>query len=467
MSRQQKVIAAAIVVLAAALRFYGITAWSLNNDEIAEVRWSSGTFAETIAEVRRDKVHPPLDYFVQFAIGKTGAPEWIRRLPSVLCGIASVALAIFLGTRWYSPGAGLVAGFLMSISVNLIRYSQEVRPYSMAFFWIFAAMAALEMYAETRRRGWAIAWFVAVFLSGATLYLAGLVAGVASLMRIFLDCKDALQPLWRRLPVVVLAWTILYSPWLGVVIGAARSQPPQHADTLDWPWWIQRLQNMGTGDWRYEPLTPGSWAFWGAVALGMVVSLRRRILLSATAWLVVGGALSILALQLRPHYSHPRYLFPAWLGAFLLAGAGVAFLWRWVVTKPVAAAIVILFAGYTAITLQTYYRGERSDWRGIAEYVHGRVRPGETVILANNWVIRNFGYYWQRLPRREGVVVERFVPSSTSFAGPAWIVTGQCLPREPLRDTVIVKQYPMSELAEVRYVRPGTVLPMQDELCPE
>lgn len=467
LSRRDAVIASSIVLLAAALRLYGLTGWSLNNDEIAEVRWSSGSFAEMMDEVRRDVVHPPLDYILQHLIGMTGAPEWVRRLPPVLFGVGTVALAIFLGTCWYSPGAGLVAGFLLAISVNHIRYSQEVRPYSMSFFFIFAALAALEMRARQPRRKWTVLWFVSVFLAGATLYFSGMIAAIASIARIFAGRRDALHPVWRRVPLAIAAWTLLYAPWLGVVVAAARARPPQTADTLDWPWWEHRLQVMGTGDWVYEPVSLGSWAFWLAVVIGIVASVRNARLRAASAWLLAGCALSILLLQLRPHYSSPRYLFPAWLGAFLLAGAGTALLWRWAATRPFAAAVVMIFTAFTAGTLQTYYRGERSDWKGLAAYMHDRVQPGETVILTNSWVIRNFGYYWQRLPAREGVSIERFIPTERSFAGPAWFVTGQCVPREPLMIAKLMRREPMTEQAEVRYLRAGETLVMRDELCPE
>jgi hypothetical protein len=151
----------------------------------------------------------------------------------------------------------------------------------------------------------------------------------------------------------------------------------------------------------------------------------------------------------------------------LLAGSGIALLWRWIYARPLAAAILVIFAGFAGLTLQTYYRGDRADWRGIAMYVSERARPGDTVIAANNWVVRNFGYYWQRLPHREGVVVNRFMPDERDFVGPVWIVTGQCWPRNPLNGIGIMRRFPLTELAEVRYVRPGQRLPMREELCPE
>ena len=466
-SRRFAALAAAIVLLAAGLRLTALPRWSMNNDEIAEVRWSSLPFSEMMREVRRDAVHPPLDYVVQHLVGATGAPEWARRVVPALFGVAGIALAILLGKWWFSPGAGLTAGFLMAISVNHIRYSQEIRPYAMSFFFIFAALAALELFARTARRRWAVLWFAAVFLAGATLYFSGMIAGLTSLTRIFIDRKGSMSAVWRRLPWIIAGWTILYLPWLRVVLHAVSSAAPQGPDKLHWPWWQLRLQTLGTGDFRYEPVSVGSWGFWLAAMLGAIASIRRPLLLVPTVWLFGGGALSILVLQIRPHYSSPRYLLPAWLGAFLLAGAGLAWLWRRNLTKPLAAALVLLFAGQTTVTLRTYYAGQRPDWRGLAAYVHERVQPGESVILTNNWVIRNFGYYWQRLPQREGVAAERFIPTDRDFVGPAWIVTGQCRTRAALQVADLIRSEPMTDFAEVRYLRPGVTMVVSDEICPE
>ncbi|HUP48463.1 MAG TPA: glycosyltransferase family 39 protein [Thermoanaerobaculia bacterium] len=469
MSRRRWEILAAvlIVLLALGLRLHRLADWSLGNDEIAEVRWASGSFPSMIDEVRNDKVHPPLDYIVQHLIGLTAAPEWVRRLPSVIAGTMTVLFVFLLGRWWVSPAAGLFAALMLTLATNHVRYSQEVRPYSMAFFFVAASLVALELFSRKKRWWWAAGWIATVWLAGATLYLAGVMAAVAGFTRIYLDRRETLAVLWRRLPLIVAAWTLLYLPWLHVVFRAARSVSPQPAERLDWPWWQLRLQVFGTGDWRFEPVSLGSWAFWLAVLIGLAVSVRHRPLRTAAAWLLLGSVLTVVFLQLRPHYQTPRYLMPAWIGAFPLAGAAVAVLFRRRLTAPLGVAILALVVGYNAITLRTYFRGERADWRGIAEYVHQRVQPGDTVLLTNNWVVRNFGWYWQRLPPRQGVAVERFILQSHDFHGPAWIVTGQCLPRPPLDAAEVIQQYPMTELAEVRYLAPESVLTMKEELCPE
>ena len=456
-----------IVLLALGLRAYGVTRWSLNNDEIAEVRWASQSFGRMMDEVRKDLVHPPLDYMLQHVLWRAGVDEWQRRVPSVLFGTATVALLMFLGRSWFSAQAGLVAGLLLALSPIHIRYSQEVRPYALGVFLIVAALVALEQYANTTKRNWAIAWFVLVLLAGGTLYFAGMVAGVVSIARIFVSRHESLRLLWRKLPLIFLGWVVLYAPWLGIILRVVKRHPIVEREKLTGAWWMYRAHAFGAGDVPYTPITLGSWFFWGAVAIGIAVSVRHRMLRVATVWLLAGVALSIVVLQARPHYPSPRYLLPAAIGAFILAGAAVATLWRSHLARPLSVAIVLLFVGYASVTLDRYYRGARSDWRGIAEFVHERVKPGETVILSNPWVVRNFGFYWLTLPKKQGVFVERFEISPHEFVGPAWIVTGQCQIRPVLFPVGMMLESPMTEYSQVRYLRPGQRLSMAEDICPE
>ncbi len=456
-----------LVLLAVLLRLGQLQHRALDNDEIAEARWSSLPFWEMIAQVKADVVHPPGDYIVQFVIDHRG-PEWVRRLPSVIAGAASVGLTIALGTWWISWRAGAFAGLLLAVSPMHVFYSQQVRPYSCALFYILSSLVALELYAKTRKRAWAAAWFALVFLAGATLYFAGMIAASAGMVRLFLDRKDRLRPLWRLLPLIVIAWAVLYSPWFSVIRTAATRPSPNPPARLDWAWWTRHLQSLAAGsDRTWEPVSLGSWAFWSIVAVGTLLSIRVRMLRVPVFMFVAGTAIEIVLLQIHPHYPAVRYWMPSWIGAFFLAGSALDLFSRHWASAPLAAAIAVLFIGSAAIKIDEYYRGDRSDWREIAIYVHERIRPGDTLVVANPWVGRNFGYYWHDLPVVPNLKIERYSPNGGELIGPAWIVTGGCFPREAVRSAPLMKQFPRTELAEVRFLRPGKRMPTTEELCPE
>jgi uncharacterized membrane protein len=238
----------AIILTALALRLEKLNRISLTNDEVAEVMWSKMPFGSMIDRVALDLVHPPLDYIVQFALDRVEAPETIRRLPSVVFGTATVALIILLGRLWCGPLAGLFSGFFLAVSPMHIRFSQEIRPYSMALFFVVGAVLWLEMDAVRRRRVWAVLWFISVLLAGYTFYFAGMTAGVVSLARIYIDRHGSLENLWKRRTLIIGGWAALYALWVPVAIRAVRNQPGFPPDTLDWPWWRYRLQVFASGE---------------------------------------------------------------------------------------------------------------------------------------------------------------------------------------------------------------------------
>jgi hypothetical protein len=456
-----------IILLAVTLRLIHIRDRALDNDEVAETMWSSFEFDKMMSEVRRDAVHPPADYLVQFVVGRVG-PEWVRRLPSVLTGTATVALLILLGTQWMSWRAGIAAGFLLAISPMHIFYSQQVRPYATALCWLIASLVALEWYARTRRTRWAVAWAAFVWLAGATLYFGGMVAAIGGFTRIFIDRRDVMRSLWRRLPLVIIVWTLLYAPWLQVIRNASRIASPAPPATFDWPWWEWRLQSLGAGSERtWEAVDLGSWAFWLLVVIGIVASVRVRLLRVAAVMFVFGSIAEVALLQIHPHYPAVRYLMPPWIAGFLLAGGAVVWLGRHFATRPVAIAAMITFAGFAAIRIDEYYRGDRSDWRAIAEYVHARIKPGDTLVVTSTWTIRNFGHYWHSLAPIDRLTIEVYAPAQRELAGPAWIVIGGCMKGDARRAAPLMATFPRTEQAEVRYLRPGQKMSMREPICPD
>src|SRR4029078_9698112 len=98
-------------------------------------------------DVSNDMGRPPLDYIAQHELGLAGAPDWVRRIPPVFFGTATIGLVILLGTLWCGPLAGLLAGFFLAIAPLHVRFSQEIRPYSMSLFFMTASIVALELYA--------------------------------------------------------------------------------------------------------------------------------------------------------------------------------------------------------------------------------------------------------------------------------------------------------------------------------
>ncbi len=129
-----------------ALRFWHLTDSCLWFDEIFSVHAAEHSFAELFWFVAQDLIHPPFFYVLLklwISIGGENI-QWLRTFP-VLFSIATIVPFIFLcrQLKLNSPSIALALTFF-SVSGSLVKYSQEVRMYSLLLcltlfsLWIFA-----------------------------------------------------------------------------------------------------------------------------------------------------------------------------------------------------------------------------------------------------------------------------------------------------------------------------------------
>jgi uncharacterized membrane protein len=117
-----------IIVLAIALRLLGINK-GIGLDDYASIHMFSQPMAKTLQELRTD-THPPL-YFVllHFWTQINNSDAWMR-LPSVFFSIAT----IFVVIKWLKSSsylAALLGALYLATSPILLRYSHEIRGYSL------------------------------------------------------------------------------------------------------------------------------------------------------------------------------------------------------------------------------------------------------------------------------------------------------------------------------------------------
>jgi mannosyltransferase len=462
-----RVLAIGILLGALFLRCLAIDRFSLGNDEIQEVRWSRLPWHQLLRQAGSEGAHPPLEFSLQMVISKAGAPEWVRRVPSVLAGVGGVALAMFLARRWFGRIASLVSGLLLACSPIHIRFSQEVRPYALGLFMLLASLAALEQYRLRPDMRFALLWFVSTLGALYTLYFAGMMSVLVSVVFIFLYRKTRLKALWRTLPFTIAGWSILYLPWLPLVVSVAWRPPLFGRETLDRAWLTYHLQVLGTGDWKVESISMGSYVFWAFVCIGLIAAHRSRPAVLMSAWLVLGGALQLIILQLRPHFPAVRHFLPSWLAGALLAGYAIHLAERHAFSLGLylAGLGVILLADFQ--TLGAYYDHGRPQWNAVAGYLRQHAEPGERIVAASGWGFRNLGFYWvdEQLGRID-VPLER---AGATVPGPAWIVTATCPMsaeiRRRLDELELMAAFPTTNYCEIRYLPDGSKLTATSGIC--
>jgi len=216
-----------ILLLGSALRLYGLSRESLDNDELSHMyRSNPKNFPDLSAVVGRVAccvIHPPGHQILLHLVQKyVGDSETILRLPSAISGILSILVIYLIGARLYSHKEGLYAAALLAVLWAPIHYSQTVRPMAplllstlaASYFWINVIM---RLKAADRPSACVVAGYILSSIVSAYLHYFGLyfimLQFVGAVLFVILFRRAAPYVLLLYLPVA-----LAYLPWLyGVV----------------------------------------------------------------------------------------------------------------------------------------------------------------------------------------------------------------------------------------------------------
>ena len=381
---------AAIVVLAAALRWFRIDAQSLWYDEGISAQYLSWSFADILRAAAAQDAHPPLYYWTLAAWSKAfGSSELALRSLSAAWGVVAVALTFVLGRRLFGTLAAALAAVLLATTPLAVYYSQEVRMYAQV-----TALGLLTVYAYARRSNWLYA------LAGiTTLYSQYL--GMAFLAAVNVHAlvwwRTRSRRQWLGWLAANAAVAIAFAVWLPTFVDqqshALTTSPRTVSGLL-----TSTLTAYGGG------ISEGNVAFWGGAVLlllALVGALTRvrleAVSLAALIWLMPLGL--VLGLGFRSGLFEVRYLLLSTPGVLLLVARGIANLARWRALLPTAAGAALLPA---ALGLSAQYFDPslaRDDYRGLVAAIASEAQPGDAVLLVapNQNVLFNY-YYHGDLP---------------------------------------------------------------------
>jgi 4-amino-4-deoxy-L-arabinose transferase-like glycosyltransferase len=123
---------------------------------------------------------PPLLYWLMAAAMSLGGPTPTgARLGSALPAVALAALTAWMGARWASPRAGLLAGLMVAANLELFLYARLVKPDLLFVLCVTAGLAALAEAVRGGGRGWLVAGYAALGLAALAKDLLGAVGPLA------------------------------------------------------------------------------------------------------------------------------------------------------------------------------------------------------------------------------------------------------------------------------------------------
>ncbi|MEO0562418.1 MAG: glycosyltransferase family 39 protein, partial [Chloroflexota bacterium] len=311
----------------------------------------------TLQRVHED-VHPPL-YFLTLDgwTWLTGESVFALRYLSLLTGLIGMATVAALGRRLSDTTGGITAALVFGTSLLWTYYAREARMYAPLMMLAAASTLAYLSLIERPNWRWVALYAVIVALGVYTHYTAALVPLAHGIHLVFSSRQHnrvgtqhavSLRALWIWLAAMI-GTVVLYVPWLPSLYAQFTTNPGGPLATPEPTSWAAVRTLTGYFAGRGLPL------YLALIVIAVVWRWRSRTRRDVPglllAWLlIVPAAVFAANAWLLPVYN-PRYTLAALPALALLAGDGLAAMWRWGrLWRAVAlvALAVLAFDGLTA-----------------------------------------------------------------------------------------------------------------------
>lgn len=150
---------AAIAVLGAVLRFWGLGSVGLHGDEETMAMAVRNILVDGTPNLPGGMFYPrglTQLYLMAASVSIFGESEWALRLPSVLCGVALIPLSYFASRRFLRPSWALALSASFALLPDLILDSQTARMYIFLVAFITASMLCLFAWERTDKVRWLV-----------------------------------------------------------------------------------------------------------------------------------------------------------------------------------------------------------------------------------------------------------------------------------------------------------------------
>ncbi|MGI9308362.1 MAG: glycosyltransferase family 39 protein, partial [Gammaproteobacteria bacterium] len=323
----------AIILLGAALRIYNLGAESIWLDEALSWQQARLPLNEMLRSVAAD-VHPPLFALIlHTTISLFGDSEFAMRLPSAFFGTVSIWLTWAVCRQLFNHQVALLAALLAAVSVFAVRYSQEIRMYSLSSCLALLSMLFLLRLLDANAREKTNVHTIAYCVSSTLLiysHIYGLFIIMMQNVYVFglLNMRPSTPLSLRRWLIMQLVLAIAFLPWVSVLLDQiSRTQTN---------FWLQKPDsgNLIETFRLYMGSMVALWLSLVAVSAGFIaLCMRRTTNLSGShpgnawvllgLWLLIPVLLSFLLSQFTQPFYNARYTIvstPAWT---LLTAAGL------------------------------------------------------------------------------------------------------------------------------------------------
>lgn len=415
---------AAVLVLAAALRFVSIGARSLWLDEAVSAQMAGLPARELVARVAAEDTHPPLYYLLLSRWTRIfGDTEAGLRSPGAIASTLIVVGTWWLGRRLGGPWVGVIAAVLAAVAPLQVLAAQEARMYPLLGLLTVVSWSALLAALEGSRRGWVL-YAAATVLALYTHYFAFLSLAGQGVFVLF--TAPRLRQQWLASQFVAV---VCYLPWLGRFMDTFVSgrgwpfiRPPVGPGTLTG---LAGLFSFGGHVLGFDGYFGSATApvaaqlailvpFLAIACAGAVLAWRRQpAALLIFGYLVVPVVLAF-SFSLRHNVFYARYfsfVFPAFAVLMALGIIRVADWFTPTLRRAAVLGLVLTLVGLNGLVLNEVRANPRHayfNWRGAAALLIAQAGPGDLIVAFPGFGKTPLSYYFKGPQRIEPMTPREF-----------------------------------------------------------
>lgn len=407
-----------ILIIGTALRIYKLTRQPLWPDEACSFLIAEKSYREIITSGSFGDPHPPIHHLMlRVWMSVFGKSDLSARMFACIFGVLFIPAIYYVGSSLFGRKTGLISAFIASVSWFHVRYSQEVRMYSMLPLFGLLSMYFLYRAATIDSKASWVSYTLCTVLMIYTHYYGVFVALSGF---VFFTIYTSTHNLgWRRFIISQCAIAILCLPWLPVVVRHYGEFAPGGA-------WISptRLSRISATFEMYSGVTRRaftsmlldrtnfaalrviyyvSYYIFICCFLAGVFSIKKYKnvfipyiknnpgLVLLLCYLFVSLAIPMLISIKKPIYLPQRYSIAAWPAFPLIFGLGVSKLRNRYSLSMLLAFIVFV----SSISLYWYYF-KFSKWydsRAVASFIDSEAAEDDLIVAVPSWIGLSISYY--------------------------------------------------------------------------
>jgi uncharacterized membrane protein len=421
LAKNKGALLAAVLLLAAFLRFYQLGTDSLWNDEGVSLRFANMEEIRIVKQSEDDFNYPTYYLGLHYWVALFGDSDFSLRVPSALAGLLAVFAMYKVGSLLFGRATGIMASLILALSPFHIQYSQEARVYNfmsllalLSFYFFIKVLNERKLATQT---GYVLSTSVLMYshIYGLFIVLAQNIYVATNFLGRVLRLRHGSRPglvEWVGLQALLF---VLFIPGLVLLVGWL-SIPGRHewisSPSLDW------IYNRVLVEYSGSPLLLiVLLAFSLLAAIALVRSGDASKLYLLLCWLLTPVALPLAISSFSDPIFSPRYGIPASLALYLLAAKGVeaasgAFSrtsTRWVPWVSKARTVWLIAATILIVLfckeLYIYFNNlDKPQWREVAQYVDTQAQTDDLVLLEGRRVDEEL---FDRYSKRTDLETER------------------------------------------------------------